>query len=199
MVNLKITTPVMLAVLISSGAALAQEAPSRFYGTVSGGWAFFDDIKDSGVKFGLDDDYTFGAALGYKFSMIRAELEVSYASTEFDSAKAFGVKVPASGDLDIWAGMINGFYDFDMGGDSAWVPSIGGGIGLSYGETNDVVIGGVSAADDDGTDFAWQVGGGLRYRFAGGMSVGADYRYFQVESNAGIELHKALITLGTSF
>lgn len=198
MCSIKLVTPLILAAVFGSGVAQSAESNTGLYGTLSGGWAFFDDLGGGGARIDLDDGYDFGAALGYKYSNnFRAEFEISFASTDIDSARGLGVRLPAKGDLDLWSGMINGFYDFDLG--TAWVPSVGGGIGMTYGETNDVSIGGVSIGDDDGTDFAWQLGAGLRYNFTNGFSVGTDYRYFKVESNSNIELHKALITIGTSF
>jgi opacity protein-like surface antigen len=129
------------------------------------------------------------------------------------TANNFGAK----GDLETWSFMFNLWHDFDFG-DSPLHPFVGGGIGfahatLSYDITQNVPLGTNPAlfgtqvsyrGNGEATDwgFAYQVGAGLGYDLGNGMTLSAQYRYFntgamdlsladQIEVN--LESHNFLI------
>lgn len=187
--------------LWAAGSAVAADSTGKFYVALSAGAAFFEDFEDGGTSIEIDDGYALGGAIGYKFKRLRAELEVSYIETDIEGAYTAGISAPASGDVTIWAGMLNGFYDLHTG--TSWVPFIGAGIGVANGEASDVVVAGTPVGDEDGTGLAWQLGAGLRYKFAGGFSIGPEYRYFRIETgnkiDSNVDAHKALITVGAGF
>ncbi len=100
--------------------------------------------------------------------------------TRIQAAEAAQGRWNISGDAQVVALMVNGYYDFDIG--SVWRPYVGGGVGrcLAWFQAEDVVA---SLVDDHDRVFAYQVGGGVGYEMiaSGGrpITVSLDYRYFR--------------------
>lgn len=152
-------------------------------------------------EFDLKPAVQISGAIGYDFGLVRAEAEVAYSrhsvqalnvtqltgfggstTTDLqdgasDACAYLGVDTcPASGNSIAYsgqkirqlAGMANVWVDLPIG----WPiePYVGGGIG-------------VVGLENDGearSAFAWQIGGGLAYKLAGGLALTADVRYRSV-------------------
>ena len=103
---------------------------------------------------------------------IRGEFELGFRANDADSVSG----ASASGDTDSWSAMINGFYDFDTGGD--FTPYIGLGIGGARVEANSISpVSGTSVNDSD-FGLAYQAILGTAYQLDDQWSATADYRYF---------------------
>jgi len=125
------------------------------------------------------------------------------------------------GDLETWSFMFNVWYDFDFG-DSPIKPFVGAGIGFAHASLDfDMTTAGSLPTSGYGffgsggygyrgngesTDwgFAYQLGAGLGYDLGNGMTLSAQYRYFntgamdlsladQIEVN--LESHNILVGL----
>lgn len=151
-------------------------------------------------KFDLKPAMQVSGAIGYDFGLVRAEAEVAYSRhsvralnvtklTGFggsttnlqdgagDACAYLGVATcPTSGNSIAYsgqkirqlAGMANVWIDLPIGGPIE--PFVGGGIG-------------VVGLENDGearSAFAWQLGGGVAYKLAGGLALTADVRYRSV-------------------
>lgn len=159
-------------------------AENVWYAALHGGAVWLDDMEFDvfGNLFVTDMDtgWAAGGALGYRYGNgFRAEFEGTWRDN--DGLVSDGLLV---GDAEISALnlMLNGLYDFDMGG--GFSPYIGAGVGAARVDaTFDFPE---QTEEDDGWAFA--------YQFIGGVSVPmpntaieffADYRYM---STAGLEL-----------
>ncbi len=115
------------------------------------------------TELSYDFGYGLGAALGYSFGNgVRAEGEFAWRSNELDSSIA-------SGDLDSFAGMVNGYYDIHN--TSKWTPYVGAGIGLAH----------VTDSDVDDNVFAYQGMAGVGYTVSETSDLVLGYRYFATE------------------
>ena len=82
------------------------------------------------------------------------------------------------GDLRTWLLMLNLYYDFDF----KWkniTPFVTAGAGVAWhkGEFNDASGLASMPASDDATVPAWQLGGGVKYRFSPTLAFTGHYRY----------------------
>ena len=101
-----------------------------------------DDPELPGVSMDVtyDTGLALSAALGYGIGNFRLEAEFAWQRNDFDSLEAsgygLGLDVPLSGDVSVASGMVNGYFDFPVGGN--WKPFITGGIGMAKVEVNDL-------------------------------------------------------------
>lgn len=126
--------PALAALLLATPAA-AQESVSRYYFTMSGGYAAVADNEGSvdGQRVSTESagGWTAAFAIGRKFGPTRLELEASYTRAGLDGIDALGTRFDGDrgGDLDVLSGSVNGFYDFRLG--LPVTPYVGAGIGLA--------------------------------------------------------------------
>ena len=158
---------------------------------------------DTGFKLGAALGYEFGTGLRVEGELFFASAEVDTITYKGVTARPpggmpidipVGTTIPASGPGRQLGGMVNLWYDLDTG--SGWAPFFGGGLGfvrvdkgdVEY-DTNalaqhvlDALLPGaqfradvpeLSATD---TAFAWQLGGGLGYRFSDRITAHLGYR-----------------------
>ncbi len=130
----------------------------------------------------------FAGALGLRLSKdIRLEAELSHRKTDLDSINVNGAnEVEIGGEISTTALMLNGYYDFDL----MWrnlQPFLSAGVGMAWhdGEIDDLAGITVDSSDDD-LAFAWQLGGGLKYRLREDLAFTGGYRYFGT-SDLGFE------------
>ena len=143
-----------------------------------------DDPELPGVSMDVtyDTGLALSAALGYGIGNFRLEAEFAWQRNDFDSLEAsgygLGLDVPLSGDVSVASGMVNGYFDFPVGGN--WKPFITGGIGMAKVEVNDLNYPGSGEPDwsDDDTVMAWQVGAGVGYALNEQTTLEVKYRYF---------------------
>lgn len=172
----------------------------------------------------FSDGETYSFAVGYKFSSFRIELahqssssnvssqsDVNFAGTDVTSLDAgflitgntndFGINVgqylSSGGRMDTTTVMLNGYYDFDFGGDLN--PYVGVGIGNAE---EDVVFSTVDGnlLRDKENGFAWQLIGGLEYQATPRVSVFGQYRYFQADDPSfGLKLLPGSVDVENQF
>ncbi|HSF11733.1 MAG TPA: OmpA family protein [Erythrobacter sp.] len=202
-----------LAFFLASAAAIAavpaQAREGQPYFGIEGGVSFDDQVtvnidtnRDDGLltnaafadtNLGIDAD----VILGYDFGAFRLEAEGGYKRAGYESLTVLNsailpgtLQVPAGTvvqnerDLEIWSGMINGLVEF--GKDDGLQVYGGGGVGFANLSLPVDVAGIGTVVDDDATDFAWQLIGGLRYAVNDNIDFGVKYRYF-VANNFGLE------------
>lgn len=121
-------TLAVIALLALSTVAYADVYNSGAYVGIFGGAAFTPNITfDRGNKVDFDIGYDAGGFIGYKFPYLRTEAEFTYMNSDIDSGKT----IPSiNGDVDVYSGMANLIFDFDMLSHEL-VPYVGGGLGYA--------------------------------------------------------------------
>jgi opacity protein-like surface antigen len=164
---------------LSSVSAQAQDPGGVYVKAFAG----LSKLGDSEVSGNVRGDASFksgpvaGAALGHDYanSPFRAELEFIYRSGD---AKTFAGS--ASGDFASTTLMVNGYYDFKMGG--SLTPYIGAGAGYVT-EIDFDVAGGTGPGEySDRGGLAWQAMGGISYAFTDRIGLSGELRYFDAGS-----------------
>ncbi len=186
-----------VAILSPISGALAADG---LYFNVMAGGNLLEDADNTGggitITSEFDTGFGFAGAGGYKYTNgIRVEGEIGYRQNDFDrlvvtndggAGVALGVgslnglSLAAKEAVSVLSFMVNGYYDFDLG--SAWMPYVGGGVGLALIDAEASVLG-VTLVDDDDTVFAYQFGAGIGYVVSSSRDleefvVTLDYRYF---------------------
>lgn len=140
------------------------------------------------TKLGVDGD----VILGYDFGPVRLEAEGGYKNNKYRGLTVqntgilpAGVTVPPGTvvrnerDLEIWSGMVNALLD--LGRDEGLQVYGGGGVGFANLRLPVRVAGVGDIIDDNKTDFAWQLIGGVRFPVTDNLDLGVKYRYFNVD------------------
>lgn len=139
-------------------------------------------------KVELDPGVNVGLTGGYNFGFFRLEGELSYKAAEMDEIvdQIDGYHFRnVDGELAVFAGMVNGF--FDLRNSSPVTPYFGGGVGFATVYLSDTygtdIRGGafnraLLYADDADSVLAYQVGGGLEIALNSVLSLDLSYRYF---------------------
>lgn len=211
-----LTTIIIFSIPSLSAAADSRPGPyfSAFLGTsfardttvdsfdVINGNSFSDQVT-------YDPGIYLGGTGGYDFGFLRLEGELSYRNANIDTiTSANGERFRnVDGDLGVFAGMFNVF--FDMHNPSRVTPYLGGGIGFAalhlsdtngFGNTQ-----GFAHLYDDSSDtvFAAQVGAGLDVAINSRYSLDIGYRYFItdkgnlegdfISSDLKFESHNAMV------
>ena len=178
----------MLPAALMVTATTAQAGvPGNYYVSASAGYNAAEDQdltrNTQNFKAKLGDNVAFTGAVGYKYhekerGRFRTEFELGYRQNDVDSSSLNGVTQTTSGDEKVYSGMVNGYYDFSRMHKKI-VPYIGAGVGVAHVKVNDVRMG-TTTADDDSTNFAWQVMAGVDYKVTPKTAVYVDGRYFSV-------------------
>ena len=179
-------------------AATPSQAQGPWYASVTGDAVWVSDSdwsNNAGTNGTLEFDSGWGidGALGYSLSGslqgFRVEGEVGYRSNDIDKVNVnnFGQLPGATGDVDVWTGLINGYYDIDLG--SNFMPYVGAGLGIARLSGNITVPGPGGTVSDNETVFAYQFSAGLGYAVSPSTTLFAGYRYLATDdpdfSNAG--------------
>jgi OmpA-OmpF porin, OOP family len=145
----------------SGGASLPRESDLE-----SG--AFNVEAKQDIGWLGL---INFGHEYGYG---LRTELEFGYRKNDLDTVGGAN----ASGDVNVFTGMVNVLYDLDV----PWriVPYVGAGIGAARVKANGAAPVSTTTIDDTDTGFAYQVMAGVEYAVTSQLMLNLGYRYFAV-------------------
>jgi len=155
---------------LASGAVGQAQAIDGWYGRVDVGYSIdgqvdlsaFDGEEEISGTADLDNDWMADAGIGYAFQNgFRLEGEIAYRTND--------VGAPATGSVDAWSAMLNGFYDFNRGGSIQ--PYIGAGIGYAR-VTPD--------GTDDDSNVAFQGLAGLGFAVSDRLMFDIGYRYFRV-------------------
>lgn len=180
---------------LAAGAAQAQQQDGLYLGLGVGVNYLDDSDFDIGGPVTVDNEYDSGTiflgALGYHFGPVlpvgdlRGEIELSFRDNDIDvhSVGALGGNQPGStGEASTEALMANLLVDFDTG--TAFTPYVGGGLGYAWSDLEDYGIEAVpEVLDDDDSDFAWQLIGGVGFALSEQATVTLDYRYFSTSAD----------------
>ena len=170
---------IAVAMGLSSINAHAQD-PGGVYIEAFAGPSMLRDstvIGNVGGKASFESGPVVGAALGHDYanSPLRSELEFIYRSGD---AKTFAGG--ASGDFASTTVMVNGYYDFKMGG--SLTPYVGAGVGYVTEIDFDIAGGAGPGEYSDRGGFAWQAMGGISYAFTNRIGLSGELRYFDAGS-----------------
>ena len=151
-----------------------------FYIAAGGGLNLPNDLDGStaaGATFSIASDPgflvqgAFGTHLGENF---RVEAEAAYRMADYDQASAGGTTVTPTGDLKMATGMVNLYYDIDLG---SFTPFVGAGAGVARIKSTAITIGTLSVVEKNATEFAYQAIIGVSYEISRDWSIGLDGRY----------------------
>jgi OmpA-OmpF porin, OOP family len=165
-----IKTTLALAALVAGGAGTANA--EGWYGRADVGYGIGGeaDVETAPRPMDLKSDMTQGVGLGYAFdSGLRFEGELSHRFNQITP----DVGVVTDGDIHAWAGMLNGYYDFNSGGDVQPYLGVGVGVARLNGTAN-----GPYAFNDTDTRLAFQGMAGLAFSLSEQLSLDVGYRYF---------------------
>lgn len=138
------------------------------------------DIGGTGFTLEYDEGFVLGAALGYKFGVLRFETEFEYGRSGFDRLTGGGFDIPVDGDFNLLRWTASGYYDFDNL--SAFTPYFGGGLGALLAEGDDATVGGVTVELRDELYFTAHGEAGLAYDFSNSLSLVPAYRFIYINS-----------------
>ena len=169
----------------AAGAASAQDA--NWYVQGNAGGTFGSRLDGTPDRKG-DTGWAVSGAAGREFgNNLRAEAEAVYLSA--DNKHAIPGKTSTLG------GFVNGYYDFNRGGE--WQPFVGAGVGFAQ----------VRSRGDDDTGFAYQLKAGVAHPFNERLTGEVAYRYLDVtnvKAGAGDrrfdgDYHANVVTVGLRY
>jgi len=193
-------THVRSVLLVGLGLGLASvpaaaEMNNGVYIELQGGGSFWDDANVSVTGLGsgeakFDTGWTAGAALGFRaFDMFRLEGHASFRRADIDTVSVGGIET-----ADGWAGTAaflgNAYFDIPI--PFPVKPYVGGGAGVAIFSAD--VDGNAVDVDDDDTEFAWNVMGGLLWPVWRHLELDARYRYITSDDPS---IDADLLGLGT--
>jgi opacity protein-like surface antigen len=177
---MKMSRVIILAFALGAAACSAR---ADFYSKLGALYNTPGDLKVDGAgafKASLNSSLGYTAAVGYKFSLLRAEAEVQYFKSSTDSASnASRTGVTVTGDEKQYNAFLNGYLDLPSFFGLA--PYAGAGIGYSrvdleqlsalQGSTSVVQMGSRGRAN------AYQFMGGLEFHVLGKATLNVGYRF----------------------
>ncbi|WP_185961569.1 outer membrane protein [Telmatospirillum sp. J64-1] len=157
---------------VSAGAVMA--GTPYFSGSL--GYTFPQNGDMATGSLGMDNGINANAALGWDFgrpgSGPRVEAEVAFRRNG----------VSDGGDVDIWSGMANAYWDFDFG--MPIRPYVGGGVGIARVDYRGVTGPGGEYMTGDSSDFAWQAMAGASWSVNERTDLYGGWRYFNVPDSS---------------
>jgi opacity protein-like surface antigen len=176
--NLRITLRITLVpLLVLLWVTQAGAEGNDMYVELQAGPTFPEDsdLSQGGQSGELtyDTGFNVGGAAGIRFLDVgRAEVALSYRQADTDRLKQFG-STPVSGDVGLFTSMANGYIDIPI--NLPVTPYVGGGIGVGVVMADFRANG--NKVDDDDTQFAYNLMGGLIYQLQEDVAVRVGYRY----------------------
>lgn len=147
----------------------------ELYSEIFGAAEFLQTSRHDGVKPRFHPGILASASLGYSYcSGFRLEAEYAYRRASVRRVYIDGGYFSAHGHLLSQSIMANGFYEFDC---SFWNirPFVGAGIGYDFQRVHGDR--GQFSFSEHKNGFAWQVMGGLAYRFCTNVDLTLEYRF----------------------
>lgn len=185
MKSLTLAAVAAISALLAGGAAHAQDANWYVQGNAGAG---FGSRLDAAPDRKGDTGWNVSGAVGREFGNgLRADVEAAYFSADNKHA------VP--GKTSALAGFVNGYYDFNRGGQ--WQPFVGAGVGLAQ----------VRSRGDDDTGFAYQFKAGVAHPINDRLTTEVAYRYVgvaNVKAGDGVDrfdgdYHTSAVTVGLRY
>lgn len=180
----------MMMVLMFTSVALCGEGPAKkkqhlkkveltegVYVAVNGGVAFLED-GDAGLAKDADywDGYAVTVAVGKRIGAmdkrVRIEGELGYQKNEVDDCATSRCR-NASGDLQAYSFLVNGYFDLVKG--KKIVPYLTAGVGVARVDA-EIDLGRRSVEVED-LGLAYQVGAGIAYHISDNWHIDLKYRY----------------------
>jgi outer membrane protein OmpA-like peptidoglycan-associated protein len=178
----KLLSSAAVAAVLVAMSASSVSATEGWYGRIDAGYSVDGEVDVNGVgSADLDDNWMGSAGLGYGLQNgFRLEGELSYRDNELEGT---------STDATAWAGMLNGYYDFNRGG--GWEPYVG--LGVGYGTLD------LSSVDDE-SGWAWQAMAGVAIPITETLDFDLGYRFFRMEdvefSGVDVDYEHQAATIG---
>ena len=168
-------------ILVGAIAATAAAQEKGLYLGAAGGinLARNSDLESGALTQSADLETGWAALLsiGYAYgSGWRPEFEFSYRSNDVDKVATF----PATGDVRVYATMMNMNYDFNLG--TFVRPFVGIGLGAAWVDVDGAAPTFGSRISETDLGFAYQVTAGLNFDIADQVKAVAFYRYMGVPS-----------------
>jgi outer membrane protein OmpA-like peptidoglycan-associated protein len=173
----RITKTFALAALMAGSASVAN-ATEGWYGRVDGGQSFDASAEFKGIGDGdLGDDWVQSLGMGYAFSNgFRLEGEASHRYNDFEITPG----VVNNGEVQGWAAMLNGYYDFNRGG--TFEPYIGLGIGMARIDVQATNAAAPQlAVNETDSVMAYQGMAGVAIGITERLDIDIGYRYFRAD------------------
>jgi opacity protein-like surface antigen len=176
-------------------SATAAQAANGLYieGNLGGSFPEEIDISGEGASGNaeLKNALVYGGAVGYRLNDFRVEANVSYRNSDIDRVTVEGFALDGAGDVGALTGMVNAYYDVNLG--MPIRPFVGGGVGVArvaIDSGRDALL----QVDDEDTAFAWNLMAGVSYDVSRNLTVSAGYRYLRV---GDLEFDASVPGLGT--
>lgn len=181
-----------------STSYLNADGDVEFYGTSANTYGGTPTLD-------MDDGASLTLAVGFEsLSNWRLAASLTYASTETDTRSVYGLGDRADdvftldAEIDSLVFMLDGTYDFDIGS-PRFTPFVKAGLGVARNETsqalqsleyNSAIWAGTiyegqtlvdyAYPDDTSTEFAWQVGVGMRMNLSNRFDLALEYGYWSL-------------------
>jgi outer membrane protein OmpA-like peptidoglycan-associated protein len=196
--------PLLLAATLAALPVAASTQPFQGFYLGGGGGYQYEERFDLGtvnagrtsIHLGPQSGWTGLGSAGYGFGNgLRLEVEGNYRESDGRSVSGLAARNLNTGKLQTYGVMANALFDMDIG--VPWLfPYVGAGAGYAKNRIEDTGIGTITP--HGGTDFAFQAIGGLSFPVpdAPGLSVTAEYRFFDADNSHD---HNALLGLRYAF
>jgi opacity protein-like surface antigen len=154
----------------------AVHAEESLYVGGFGGVNFASVKEPGGVKIaGIKTGGAGGVCIGYKMDEIRVEGEFAYRTNPFKSTSI----LKSDGSRTTHTVMANVYYDFNLG--TEYTPYVGAGAGYAHNrQVNDMKSGGTFFYTNK---FAYQVMGGVHYKYSDKVLLGVEYKFLSPEKD----------------
>ena len=136
-----------------------------------------DGTTAAGATYTIEFDPGFVAqgAIGVYFGEnFRVESEAAYRIADYDQATSDGVSSTPDGDLKLSTGIINLYYELDLG---LFSPFLGVGAGVAQVDRTAVNSPSLTLVERDATEFAYQAIVGITYEISRDFGISLDGRY----------------------
>jgi opacity protein-like surface antigen len=169
---------------LASSTALAPAtalANDGLYLELQGGGSFWQDadVSVTGVGTGsveFEDGWNAGAALGFRiFEMLRLEAHGSYRQADLDRVEVGPLSVSGEGFAGAAAVLGNAYFDIPLPLPIKPYVGCGAGVAIFWAD----VDGNSIDVDDEDTEFAWNVMGGVFIPVLRHLEIDVRYRYLE--------------------
>lgn len=206
--------------VMAFAAAPAQAGDVGFYVSVFAGASFADDIDtdQESIPYSLDTKvgYLLGGIIGMDVTdAVRAEVELSHASWEADSASLVTttptyIETSATGDVTATFLLANAWLDIEN--NSSFTPYLGGGLGVGWADADTDIGTAPNGYGPGEMGFAFQFGGGVKVELSEQIALDFGYRFKSIQDidfeddgggnvyrNGNVYTHNAQLGLTYSF